>query len=520
MARPTPRSLSRDISITSWALVWAFAITSSAAAYYVLAMQLEGATLNRVSHLTQEVARQSAYTLLAAETSPAVAERFEASFVGVKDVRYAMLLNAAGKRVASAGEFDEEVDLAALAGKQETTVIRNTFHDIRLGAPVFLKSEWNQGEERRPFGFVYVVAGKESARRLALNVSLANVAFVVLLGTVLLLWASRRTRRLTRPLEQLVVTMNAVGASGSTPARAEVRGAAECRAAATAFNALMDRLSAQQEELRAYAEHLESRVAQRTQELQEASIAAQSAARYKSEVMAAVTHEMKAPLYIIGIYAREASAELEMVGAETETTRRHLQNVISEAEELSNKISQILQVARLEKGAYEVKREWIDVETLCHRLAARLRLLAKTNRNELSYSIDGRPRIWCDPQILEQIVMTIGTNACKFTRGGRVQVAIAINTDALNITVSDTGAGIPAEILPIVFEEFRQGEMGEARSYAGTGLGLSIAKRYTELLGGSIEIHSEVDRGTRVTVRVPLHVPLSAVVPSASAANA
>jgi signal transduction histidine kinase len=110
-----------------------------------------------------------------------------------------------------------------------------------------------------------------------------------------------------------------------------------------------------------------------------------------------------------------------------------------------------------------------------------------------------------DPERLQQIVWNLLSNAVKFTpRGGRVTLDVRRGDGALHITVADTGSGITPELLPHVFERFRQGGTGNSRRHGGLGLGLAIVRNLVELHGGTVSAHSDGDgKGATFQVTLP-----------------
>ena len=103
---------------------------------------------------------------------------------------------------------------------------------------------------------------------------------------------------------------------------------------------------------------------------------------------------------------------------------------------------------------------------------------------------------------LRRVLMNLLSNAVKFTEAGSITVAMRSVADWIELSVADTGIGIPAEDLPHIFEEFRQVERKGNKKLEGTGLGLAIAKKSVELLGGSIAVQSEVGKGTTFTLKI------------------
>jgi signal transduction histidine kinase len=143
---------------------------------------------------------------------------------------------------------------------------------------------------------------------------------------------------------------------------------------------------------------------------------------------------------------------------------------------------------------------------------------ADAKRISIDMQLPAVPRITVDPERLQQVIWNLLTNAIKFTpAGGTVRVSAAAVPDGLEITVRDTGRGIPPEFLPFVFDAFRQGEGGSNRTAPGLGLGLAIVRRIIEAHGGRVEAASEgPGRGSTFRVFLPA---VSAGPPSAADAS-
>lgn len=111
-----------------------------------------------------------------------------------------------------------------------------------------------------------------------------------------------------------------------------------------------------------------------------------------------------------------------------------------------------------------------------------------------------------DGDKMRQIIRNLLDNACKFTREGAVLLAVRSAADRLTIEVTDSGIGIPADQLDLIFEPFRQVDMSDTRRYGGTGLGLAITRNVCHLLGGTITVTSTLGRGSCFRVVIPLPV--------------
>jgi signal transduction histidine kinase len=114
------------------------------------------------------------------------------------------------------------------------------------------------------------------------------------------------------------------------------------------------------------------------------------------------------------------------------------------------------------------------------------------------------PPLFTDQDRLHQILMNLLSNAIKFTEAGTITISTRCRDGEVVISVTDTGIGIPADQLALVFEEFHQVDSGSTRHYSGTGLGLSISRHFAQLLGGDITVQSTVGVGSTFTLTIPL----------------
>jgi signal transduction histidine kinase len=116
------------------------------------------------------------------------------------------------------------------------------------------------------------------------------------------------------------------------------------------------------------------------------------------------------------------------------------------------------------------------------------------------------PPLKTDRDKLKQAVLNLLSNAVKFTEKGEIRVSAWHENGTLKLTVSDTGIGMKKEALDYIFEEFRQADMSSTRRYGGTGLGLAIVRRFVNLMGGDIGVESEVGKGSKFTVTLPINL--------------
>jgi len=299
-----------------------------------------------------------------------------------------------------------------------------------------------------------------------------------------------------------------------TPDRLEVLNLLSAEAAISIENArLYKNLEEANKRLEDYSKTLELKVEQRTQELQErnreleiANQQALEATRRKSQFLAGMSHELRTPMNaIIGftrLVLRRAGDGLP------ERQRDNLIKVQESANHLLNLINELLDLSKIEAGRMEVRPVLFDVRQFVLACCETMYPLVKPDV-QLRHEISGEVReAHTDEEGLRHIVLNLLSNAIKFTDAGEVVVRVrmdgrADNSASLVIAVADTGVGIAAEALGAIFEEFQQ-VGGSTQNHKGTGLGLPIARRWAELLGGSIGVESERGKGSTFTVTIPL----------------
>ncbi|TCP08809.1 PAS domain S-box-containing protein [Caldimonas thermodepolymerans] len=240
-------------------------------------------------------------------------------------------------------------------------------------------------------------------------------------------------------------------------------------------------------------------------ELREAKAAAEEASRAKSEFLANMSHEIRTPMNgIMGL------VDLTLETPLTDTQRRYLTLVKSSAVALLNIINDILDLSRIEAGRMSVEHLAFDVRTLLQEAIAPLEPRAREKHLQLNCLVapDVPPRLVADPLRLRQIIVNLVGNAIKFTRQGRIDVSVwpegQGGSAVLHLAVSDTGVGIAPDKLERIFESFTQADSSTTREFGGTGLGLTISRRLAEAMGGQLWAESEVGKGSRFHLTLPL----------------
>ena len=233
---------------------------------------------------------------------------------------------------------------------------------------------------------------------------------------------------------------------------------------------------------------------------------AEAATQAKSEFLAAMSHEIRTPMNgIMGM------TELLFDTPLTAEQRQFAQAIRSSSNALLTIITDILDISKLEAGRGAIETLPFDPADLVEGVVELLTPRAHEKGIEIGFYIDPflRRTLLGDPTRIRQILVNLVGNAVKFTDQGSVAVELeALDaTEAhlvLRMTVTDTGIGIPAEALPILFSKFQQVDGSIARKFGGTGLGLAICRQLSELMGGSIAVESSPGVGSRFLVDLPL----------------
>ncbi|HVN37087.1 MAG TPA: ATP-binding protein [Myxococcota bacterium] len=232
---------------------------------------------------------------------------------------------------------------------------------------------------------------------------------------------------------------------------------------------------------------------------------AQGASRAKDEFLAVVSHELRSPLTAALSWVELLRGE-SLDGAQR---ARALDTIERSLRQQAVLVSDLLDVSRIVAGKLTLEPVAADVATLVRDAVNDHRALAESAGVALRHE----PRLpviaMVDPARIRQIVNNLLANAIRHTpAGGAVEVEIAANEDRLDLWVRDTGRGIPAALLPHIFERFRQGNAAAVREHGGLGLGLAIAKHLVEAHGGSIDARSDGEgKGATFHARFPLQPP-------------
>jgi signal transduction histidine kinase len=224
--------------------------------------------------------------------------------------------------------------------------------------------------------------------------------------------------------------------------------------------------------------------------------------RLKSDFVATMSHELRTPLHaIIGYNDLVVDGDF---GPLNDDQRDALAHVRRSARHLRDVIDGILDLSRLERGQLPLQEEEVRVPELITRIDEQVRSSIDKPSVDLSWDVQpDLPVVRTDRGKLGVVLTNVVANGLKFTAEGTVTVTVRFADDVLEFRVSDTGIGIPAETLPLIFEPFRQGERYLTRRHDGLGLGLYVVRRLLEVLGGAVQVESEVGRGSTFRITIP-----------------
>jgi signal transduction histidine kinase len=370
--------------------------------------------------------------------------------------------------------------------------------------------------ESPPFRVVRVVMDDQESRKALTNVrsTLIGTGILTVFAAMLGLYAIVKYV-IVKPLTHLRDVSDAIS-QGNTQQRADIHTNDEFEELGDAFNRMLRHLTEAQDQLQAANAKLDAKV----DELAQANMQLYDMNRLKSDFLANMSHELRTPLNsIIGF-----SDVLQGIESLSDRQRRYAQNIQKSGRVLLDMINDILDLAKLEAGKMELRPTEFRLDAVITAQCDMMRSLSEDKNIDLVVMVDpSAPLIYQDQSKVQQILTNLLSNAIKFTpEGGRITVrGEHSGDDQLELTVSDTGVGIPEEDRDVIFEKFRQSKAGLrgdglTREYSGTGLGLSIVKELCKLLGGEISFTSDLGKGSTFTVTLPWTLPNRSRVAAAS----
>ena len=367
-----------------------------------------------------------------------------------------------------------------------------------------------QSEDGHPIGVLCLEADQSELVDRVLWTGLILGAITLLLGLAAFIQAY-----LTKPILGLIGVVTDVAVTQDYALRAPRQNVDELGLLAESINTMLARIQDQDRRLANHREHLEQEVAQRTAELVEANSDlklakehAEASSRAKSSFLANMSHELRTPLNAILLYSEVIRNEAEDVGAadvmadatRVESAGRHLLSLIND----------ILDLAKIESGKMTLTSEPFKVRDLLEEVVATVSNLASRNGNSVALACAPEvDEMVADPTKVRQVLLNLLSNACKFTRDGRITVEARLEPGGdgeplVALSVADTGIGIGPEQVERIFNEFIQGDDSTTRRFGGTGLGLALSRRFCQMMGGEVQVQSVLGEGATFTAILPL----------------
>jgi len=273
-------------------------------------------------------------------------------------------------------------------------------------------------------------------------------------------------RGMTQPLRDMAAAARRME-TGDYAVRVETRSRDEVGRLAAAFNDMQDQLAGLEQSRR--------------------------------DLVANVSHELKTPITAIRAHLENLLDGVELPDPAT------LEVMLGQADRLGRLVDQLLELSKLESGEIPLHRERLALRPLVDDLISEIDVARSDRSVSLRNEVpDDLPALFADRERLHQVLFNLVDNAVRFTpEGGDVRVTAYRVNGSVQIAVTDTGAGIPAEHLPRLFERFYRADPARSRDDGGTGIGLAIARSVVEAHGGTIRAESEPGRGSVFTFDVP-----------------
>lgn len=369
-------------------------------------------------------------------------------------------------------------------------------------------SSGNLGKLAILFSHETLINANKQATDLGIVTALTGMLVIAIIGIII-------GFLLTRRLENLTVAASKF-ADGDFSASTSIDGKDELGILGRAFNKmarsvekLIVELRDRESELKAAHQDLEQKIEERTAELAIARDQALAANHTKSLFLANMSHELRTPLNAINGY----SQLIEEVSKENgyDEILGDVNSIQKAGNHLLGIVSNVLDLSKIEAGKMEFELREFSITDLIHEVVTSVNPLVQTNNNQLEIHYDdGVTSMFTDVTKVSQVLINLIGNAAKFTEDGEITFTIEKHHqhNLVLFIVEDTGIGINPHQINSLFKEFTQADTSTTRKYGGTGLGLALSKRICEMLGGQIKVESELHKGTKFTICLPVKTVL------------
>jgi signal transduction histidine kinase len=350
-----------------------------------------------------------------------------------------------------------------------------------------------RSSDEQPLGTLYLASAPVGVGAFVFRFVSAAVLILLFSSafTVVLLLPLQRI--ISDPVLNIVRTARRVSEADDFTVRAAKHGNDEIGELAEAFNKMLDRVQAHEQELRG------------------ARDAADAASRAKSTFLVNMSHELRTPLNGIIGYSEMLCEEARDRGRDDLIP--DLDRIRHAAGDLLGLINNVLDLSKIEAGRMELLAEEFDIRPVVLKVVDGIQPMAAANGNRVTIDMTPdvtRLRMRTDATKLAQSLRNLLSNACKFTERGAIRVSVSCRDHWIHFKVSDTGIGMTPAQLERIFDEFVQADSSTSRRYGGTGLGLAISRRLCRQMGGEITAESRSGVGSTFTIALPLELPAAA----------
>ena len=438
----------------------------------------------------------------------------------VSSVEEAYLLLPDGQKLASYNRSGNQTYTKTLVPPAERTVeVSDDWMDVARAIE----------HDGKPIGTIVIRASLEPlSQQITLNI-MAALMITVLAIIVSYLAAYRMQRVISNPITTLAEAMRQVSSYQIFSHRLEKTSDDEIGQLYERFNEMMDLIHRRDEKLNKHKQELENTVQLRTEALnmanenlreaiEEANVAKEAAldaAKAKSSFLANMSHEIRTPMNgVLGMLELLRDTHLE------KGQKDYLETAYGSADALLQIINDILDFSKIEAGKLELEQIDMSPSSLADDVSALLASRAREKKIELGCYTDVKmpAAVKGDPVRLRQVLTNLLGNAVKFTESGEVVVRALYkgtenNQHTVLFEVEDTGIGIPEEVVPTLFQPFTQADGSTTRRFGGTGLGLTISRQLVEIMGGELQVTSELGKGSKFYFEIKMGVSDGADLP-------
>jgi len=309
--------------------------------------------------------------------------------------------------------------------------------------------------------------------RLGLTALGITLLFAIAIG-LLIIWF------LTRNLRKIIRTVNEFK-DGNLSARVHLHSQGELSTLAESFNSMAQTILSNIDEIK------------RTENL-------------RKELVANISHDLRNPLAIIYGYVETLQIKGSALSERDRT--QYIQTILKSLNRLKSLVGELFELSRLESHQIQLNREAVNVRELVSDMQEKYTFIA--SQQDIDLQISGLdqalPNVYADLSLIERVLQNLLDNAIKFTpSGGKISLQISDQDDEVQISIADTGVGIPREEIPHLFDRYYTRSRSNGHEHVGTGLGLAIVKKILELHERTIQVKSELHKGTIFTFSLPVN---------------